>query len=545
MNIRIAHCAFAVSAALASVSAFAQLTPPSAGALDIWFKAPLAGATVSGSLSNDKCYIRGAGVMRVDFFLDSTPIGSDSAMADGMSCVLDTTKFANGAHQVKAVARDAGGKTYTEVVAINIQNAASTTPVSTTTTTATTTPTGTLNPPGSGALNIWWKAPAAGQTVKGTLSLANCYINGTGVTKVDFFLDSTPLNSDTAMADGMSCVLDTTKFANGTHQLKAVARNSAGATYNEVRSVNVQNAAAATTPTATTTSPATTTPASTTASPISNLDILELAQADVPFAQQQAYWAEAFGTDLNTQGKLNPLTENGIHGSKLPNGETLRLGKVTAADGKPALSFTLAPGDPLQNSSHRSELEFLPVASVGAGNIEHEKTYWYAYKVFIYDWGTLAAGDESFFGAHIHSGDMNIGIGGPHGLVTYAKDNGGRSFRVWTAWTTPSAPRSAQTWMSSPIPIPFGRWVDFVGKIRQSQTNGLLQVWMDGVQIANRSGPVGLYTPGFKDYFKAGFYNWSGTQKVKTVMLRSVVVVNDPTGGKYNPEDLRAFIQAH
>src|SRR4051812_34265637 len=255
MKAGLAKCAIALSAALVSFNALAQLTPPTSGALDIWFKAPLAGATVSGTLSNDKCYIRGAGVTRVDFFLDSTPIGSDTAMADGMSCILDTTKFANGTHQLKAVARNSTGGTYNEIVAINISNSATTPPVVTPPVTA---PTGTLNPPGSGALDIWWKAPAAGQTVKGTLSLANCYINGTGVTKVDFFLDSTLLNSDTTMADGMSCVLDTTKFANGAHQLRAVARNSAGGTYNEVRSINIQNAS--TTPP--TTPPATNTPAS-------------------------------------------------------------------------------------------------------------------------------------------------------------------------------------------------------------------------------------------------------------------------------------------
>jgi hypothetical protein len=387
-----------------------------------------------------------------------------------------------------------------------------------------------LTPPTSGALDIWFKAPLAGATVSGTLSNDKCYIRGSGVTRVDWFVDSTPIGSDTTMADGMSCVLDTTKFANGTHQLKAVARNSAGATYNELRSINIQNAS--------TTPPATTPPTNTPASPIANVDILNLAQATVPFAQQQAYSAEAYGIDLGTQSRSQPLTEAGINGSRLTNGETLRLGKVTAADGQPALQFTLAPGDPLQNSSHRSELEF-------GRNVEHEKTYWYAYRVYIHDWGTLAAGDESFFGVHIHSGDMNIGIGGPHGLVTYAKDNGGRSFRVWTAWTTPSAPRSAQTWMSQPIPIPFGRWVDVVGKIRQSQTNGLLQVWMDGVQIANRVGPVGLYTPGFTDYFKAGYYNWSGTKVVKKLQFRSFVMANDPTGSKYKPEDFRAFIQTH
>ena len=253
MNVQIAKCAIAVTAALASINAFAQLTPPTAGTLNIWYKAPLAGATVSGTLSLDKCYVRGVGVTRVDFYLDSTLVSSDTNVADGMSCVLDTTKFANGTHQLKAVARNAAGATYNEVVAINIKNTVTPPPPPPPVVNPPVTPpVGTLTPPGSGALNIWWKAPSAGQAVKGTLSLANCYIRGNGVTKVDFFLDSTPIGSDTNMADGMSCVLDTTKFANGAHQLKATARNAAGATYNEVVSINIQNTVTPPPPPATT-----------------------------------------------------------------------------------------------------------------------------------------------------------------------------------------------------------------------------------------------------------------------------------------------------
>jgi len=43
------------------------------------------------------------------------------------------------------------------------------------------------------------------------------------------------------MADGMQCVLDTTKFANGTHTLTATATSSTGATRADVISINVQN----------------------------------------------------------------------------------------------------------------------------------------------------------------------------------------------------------------------------------------------------------------------------------------------------------------
>ena len=65
------------------------------------------------------------------------------------------------------------------------------------------------------------------------------------------------------------------------------------------------------------------------------------------------------------------------------------------------------------------------------------------------------------------------------------------------------------------------------------------------MQIADHTGPVGLYTPGFTDYFKSGFYNWSDTKSVKKLLFRSFVMANDPTGDKYKPEDFTAFIQSH
>src|SRR3954467_4426589 len=96
----------------------------------------------------------------------------------------------------------------------------------------------------SGPLDIWFKAPLANQSVSGQLSLANCYIKGTGVASVRFMLDGTALNSDTNMADGMSCVLDTTKFANGAHTLTAIATGTAGGTYTEKVAINIQNTGA-------------------------------------------------------------------------------------------------------------------------------------------------------------------------------------------------------------------------------------------------------------------------------------------------------------
>src|SRR6185436_2503415 len=96
--------------------------------------------------------------------------------------------------------------------------------------------------PTSGSLDVWFKSPASGATISGSRTGTNCYVNGVGVARVQFFLDNTALNTDTTMSDGMQCALDTTKFANGTHQLKAVAYNSSGASRADDININIQNA---------------------------------------------------------------------------------------------------------------------------------------------------------------------------------------------------------------------------------------------------------------------------------------------------------------
>jgi hypothetical protein len=219
--------------ALAFCGAFSK---DAGAAPDYWFKAPLNGATVSGTLSGATCFGRATDVSRVRFYLGTTDLGQDTNVGDGINCNVDTRKFPNGTHQLKAVATSASGATYTDVISIKVAN--------TTTTPPTTPPTGSLPVPGPGSTpNAWFKAPLNGATVSGVLQQDKCYLNGSGIGRVVFSVDNTALNTDTNMADGMSCVFDTTKLANGSHMLKATAYNAAGtASYLERVTINVQNA---------------------------------------------------------------------------------------------------------------------------------------------------------------------------------------------------------------------------------------------------------------------------------------------------------------
>src|SRR5438067_92101 len=97
--------------------------------------------------------------------------------------------------------------------------------------------------PFSGSLDVWFKAPTAGSTIKGVLSGGtNCYANTSGsVNRVVFDMDGQAVSTDSTPADGTQCVLDTTKFANGTHTFTATVYGTNGSTIRDVISVNVQN----------------------------------------------------------------------------------------------------------------------------------------------------------------------------------------------------------------------------------------------------------------------------------------------------------------
>jgi hypothetical protein len=487
------------------------LPAPTAGNLNVWFKKPASGATVSGQVQLDGCYVAGIGATRVDFFVDSTLLNSDTNVADGMSCVLDSTKFANGSHQLQAVAYNASGASYREVISINVQNSGTPTP------TPTPTPTNT-------APSVSFTAPAVGATLSGQVNSTTCAVNATddkAVTKVDFYLGSTLVTAKTAAP--WQCAFDTTKFANGTQTLMARATDAEGLSSTSQRDVNISNVATPTpTPTPTT-------------GTVDAADILGRASAETPFAQQSGYYGQVLGT----YPYASSIPESGVNGSVLSNGETLRLGKQADPldSTRKALAFQLSPNDPATSGSKRSEISLGDYIEVG-------KVYWIAYRVFVNDWGTLPRGDEALFGTQVHSSDHDRGLEPAFSIIT-TYNGAGRNMVVDVTWSTSSSPTTSnsQHLKYGERPIPFGRWIDFVFKFRESTgSDGFLQGWMDGEQIVDHKGPLGYNTPGFKDYAKFGYYNWGSFSTSRKVLLRAPTVVADPSGNKYDAATLRAHV---
>jgi hypothetical protein len=280
---------------------------------------------------------------------------------------------------------------------------------------------------------------------------------------------------------------------------------------------------------------------------IDRADILVWGRADVPFAQQTNYGTQVWGYHP-TDGQLKSvylqapaIPENGIHGPQLANGATRRLGKEAdpVNAGKQALAFQLALSDGTTSgkTARRSELS-------GATNVVFNSVYWVALKVYVYDWGNLGTSEGSLFGTQMHSGNNDLSLSPSFAIVT--RDSG-RNMAIEARWSTSSSPSQMNdvTARYALQPIPFGRWIDFVFKFRHNVSgSGFLQVWMDGQQIVNHTGNLGYNTPGFEDYVKFGYYNWSGSGSTpRKVLLRSPVLVADPTGSKYSHEDLRTFVR--
>jgi subtilisin family serine protease/spore germination cell wall hydrolase CwlJ-like protein len=181
------------TSAAVSVTVF-DVTPPT-----VAITAPAAGASVSGSVAISASASDNAGVTRVDFFFDGTPIASDFTVPYAITWY--SAAVAPGAHSLTAMAYDAAGNSATSAaVSVTVLD---------------------VTPP-----TIALTAPAAG-TVSGSVAVNASASDNVGVTRVDFFFDGNILiASDTAAPFGTTW--DSTAVTPGSHFLTAKAYDAAG-----------------------------------------------------------------------------------------------------------------------------------------------------------------------------------------------------------------------------------------------------------------------------------------------------------------------------
>ncbi len=195
--------------------------PPDTTPPTVSMTAPANNASVSGaSVTVSANTSDNVGVVGVQFILDSSNLGAEDTTSP-YSVVLDSTKISNGAHTLKAVARDAAGNLGTSsIVNIMVNNQVPDT-----------------TPP-----TVSMTAPVNNATVSGSSVIVSANASDTvGVVGVQFKLDGNNLGSEDTSSP-YSINFDSTTAANGSHTLTAVARDAAGnTTTSSAVSITVSN----------------------------------------------------------------------------------------------------------------------------------------------------------------------------------------------------------------------------------------------------------------------------------------------------------------
>ena len=197
--------------------------------------APAASSTVSSTVTFRANATDNVGVAGVQFKVDGANVGAEDTTAP-YSISWNSTTATNGTHNIRAVARDAAGNTrWSAVRSVTVSNG----------TADTTKPTVSLT------------APAASSTVSSIVTLSANASDNVGVVGVQFKVDGANVGAEDTTAP-YSISWNSTTATNGTHNIRAVARDAAGNTrWSAVRSVTVANGTADTTkPTVSLTAPA-------------------------------------------------------------------------------------------------------------------------------------------------------------------------------------------------------------------------------------------------------------------------------------------------
>ncbi len=165
--------------------------------------APGGGGPVSGTVTLSATASDNVGVTDVRFYVDNSTTALATDTTSPYSASWNTTTVTNGAHTVKAVARDAAGNTTTSTRTVTVDNAK---PV------------------------VGLSAPGGGGPVSGTVTLSATASDNVGVTQVQFFVDNSATALATDATSPYSASWNTTTVSNGAHTLSAVARDAAGNT---------------------------------------------------------------------------------------------------------------------------------------------------------------------------------------------------------------------------------------------------------------------------------------------------------------------------
>ena len=354
--------------------------------------APAGGATVSGTAMVTASATSSIGVASVQFQLDGANVGSPVTAAP-YSYSWDTTKSSNGSHTLKAIAKDTAENSTTSAGdTVNVKNTVAAPVVSIT-------------------------APANGATVSGTAMVTASATSSIGVASVQFQLDGADVGSPVTAAP-YSYSWDTTKSSNGSHTLKAIAKDTAeNSTTSAGDTVNVKNTVAA--PVVSITAPANgatvSGTATLTASATSSIGVasvqFQLDAANVGSPITAAPYIYSWDTAKSSNGShtLRAIAKDTAGTSTTSAGDTV---KVNNAVTPPAVSITAPASGAIVSGT--ATVTASATSSVGVASVQFQLD------------GANVGGPVTA-APYTYSWDTTKSSNGSHTLKAVAKDTAGTS----------------------------------------------------------------------------------------------------------------------
>jgi O-glycosyl hydrolase len=364
----------------------------SASQLVVSITAPVSGATVSGTTTVTANASSSIGVASVQFQLDGANVGSPVTVAP-YTYSWDTTKSSNGSHTLKAVAKDTAGTSTTSAAdTVTVSNAVASPVVSIT-------------------------APASGATVSGTVTVTANATSSVGVASVQFQLDGANVGNPLTAAP-YSYSWDTGKSPNGSHTLKAVAKDTAGtSTTSAGDTVTVNNAVAA--PVVSITAPASGATVSgtttVTASATSSIGVasvqfqLDGANAGSPVTAAPYIYSWDTAKSTNGSHTLKAIAKDTVGNSTTSAGDTVTVNNAVAP---PVVSIT-APANGATVSG-TATVTATATSSIGVASVQFQLD------------GTNV-GSPVTAAPYSYSWDTTKSSNGSHTLKAIAKDTVGNS----------------------------------------------------------------------------------------------------------------------
>ncbi len=185
----------------------ADETPPS-----VTLQAPASGAVLSGQVQIRAEANDDVGVARVELSVDGTAL--QTLTGAPYEATWDTAAAGDGQHAVRATAWDAAGNTAEAAVSVTVDNTAP---------------------------EVAFTTPAGGATVSGSVSVQVSATDDGGIASVDLYAGGSLFGS--LQSGPYAWTVDTTAFAGGALELRAVATDAAGNTAEAAVSVTVDNGA--------------------------------------------------------------------------------------------------------------------------------------------------------------------------------------------------------------------------------------------------------------------------------------------------------------